>query len=79
MTKQAYLRERPDWDESFMFSAVWFATRSSCKYLAQSALIVRDKRIIASGYNGAPPGIKNCFERGCRKDQCNNVTPKYCH
>jgi len=62
-------RQRPDWDEFFMFSALWAATRSSCLYLQTGAVIIKDKRIIASGYNGAPSGIKNCLERGCRKDE----------
>ncbi len=62
-------RERPSWDESFMFAALISATRSSCIHLQTGAVIVKDKRIIASGYNGAPPGIVNCLERGCRKDR----------
>jgi len=62
-------KERPGWDEFFMFSAVWAATRSSCLYFPAGAVIVKDKRIIASGYNGAPPGIRNCLEIGCRKDK----------
>ncbi len=62
-------RKRPDWDEFFMFKALWAATRSSCNYLQTGAVIVKDKRIIATGYNGAPPGIENCLERGCRKDE----------
>jgi len=66
--KRAEKRERPNWDESFMFSALWSATRSSCLYLPTGAVIVKDKRIIASGYNGAPPGIENCLKIGCRKN-----------
>lgn len=62
-------RVRPSWDESFMFSALWSAARSSCLYLQTGAVIVKDKRIIASGYNGAPPGIENCIDAGCRKDK----------
>ena len=60
--------KRPSWDERFMFEAYSSAIRSSCKYIQTGAVIVKDKRIIASGYNGAPPGIVNCLERGCRKD-----------
>lgn len=63
------IKERPDWDEFYMFAAYDAATRSSCKYLNTGAVIVKDKRIIASGYNGAPPGIENCLEIGCRKDR----------
>jgi len=61
--------ERPSWDEKFMRAAAEAASRSSCLYLPAGAVIVKDKRIIAEGYNGAPPGIKNCLERGCRKDR----------
>lgn len=62
---------RPVWDEAFMFSALSAATRSSCINLKTGAVIVKDKRIIASGYNGAPPSIDNCLNRGCRKKQFN--------
>lgn len=60
---------RPSWDDSFMFSALWSAARASCKHLSTGAVIVKDKRILSSGYNGAPPGIKNCLEAGCRKER----------
>ena len=69
MTGEKEARERPPWLDSYMFSAVWAACRSSCPHLKTGAVIVKDKRIIASGYNGAPPGIKNCLEVGCRKDR----------
>lgn len=64
-------RIRPSWDETFMFSALWAACRSSCLYLHTGAVIVnQDKRIIATGYNGAGPRINpNCLVRGCRKDE----------
>ena len=62
-------RERPSWDEFFMLDAIKTTTRSSCVYLQTGAVIVKDKRVIATGYNGAPPNIKNCLERGCRKDR----------
>jgi dCMP deaminase len=51
-----------------MFQALWNATRSSCLHFQTGAVVVKDKRAIAEGYNGAPPRIKNCLERGCRKD-----------
>lgn len=60
---------RPTWDEFFMYSAHWAATRASCLHLPNGVTIVKDKRMMASGYNGAPPGIKNCLEVGCRKDR----------
>ena len=62
-------RERPSWDESFMMSCLLAAARSSCIHLQTGAAIVRDKRVIATGYNGAPPNIENCLARGCRKDE----------
>ena len=62
-------RERPSWDEYFMFAALSAATRSSCQCLFTGAVVVKDKRIVASGYNGAPEGIENCLVRGCRKEQ----------
>jgi len=60
---------RPSWEEFYMFSAFEAATRSSCLDVKTGAVIVKDKRIIASGYSGAPPGIKTCIERGCRKKE----------
>ncbi len=61
-------RIRPSWDEFFMFKALLAAARSSCIHFQTGAVIVRDKRVISEGYNGAPPGIVNCIEAGCRKD-----------
>lgn len=60
---------RPNWDEAFMFAAISAATRSSCLTIKTGAVIVKDKRIISMGYNGAPPGITNCLEKGCRKKE----------
>ncbi|MDD3083528.1 MAG: dCMP deaminase family protein [Candidatus ainarchaeum sp.] len=60
---------RPSWDEYFMLSAIIAATRSSCIKFNSGAVIVKNKRIIASGYNGNPPGVKSCFEQKyCNKD-----------
>ena len=62
--------KRPNWDEFFMMHSYLAATRSSCFHLNTGAAIVKDKRIIAMGYNGAPSGIKNSFEYGwCRKEK----------
>lgn len=62
-------RKRPDWDEYFMFQAFWAATRSSCLKLQTGVVIAKNKRVIATGYNGAPPSIENCLKKGCRKDE----------
>ncbi len=61
-------RIRPSWDEFFMLNALISASRSSCRYLQTGAVIVKDKRVISAGYNGAPPGIANCLDSGCRKE-----------
>jgi len=60
--------ERFSWDEKHMLNALVTACRSSCMYFHTGAVLVKNKRIIAEGYNGAPTGIENCLERGCRKD-----------
>ncbi len=61
---------RPDWDEYFMGIAKVAALRSNCIKRKVAAVIVRDKRIISTGYNGTPRGIKNCAEGGCPR--CNS-------
>mgnify|MGYP000844627040 CR=1 FL=1 len=63
--------KRPGWDEYFMQVAQVVATRSTCLRRNIGAVIVRDKRILATGYNGAPTGLKHCAEVGCLKDRLN--------
>lgn len=55
---------RPNWDDYFMAMTRIVATRSSCDRLAAGAILVQQKRIIATGYNGAPSGQPNCLEAG---------------
>jgi dCMP deaminase len=62
--------ERPSWDEYFMNIAKEVATRSNCMKRKIAAIIVKDKRIISTGYNGTPRGTKNCNEGGCPR--CNS-------
>lgn len=61
---------RPGWDDYFMGIAKVAALRSNCLKRRVAAVIVRDRRIIATGYNGTPRGIKNCNEGGCPR--CNS-------
>jgi len=61
--------ERLSWDEKHMLAAITIASRSSCKVLHTGAVVVRNKRIIGEGYNGAPEGIPNCLAVGCRKEK----------
>ena len=64
---------RPDWDHYFMSIAEVAASRSNCSRRHVAAVLVRDKRIISTGYNGTPRGIKNCNEGGCPR--CNSNVP----
>jgi len=61
--------ERPNWDEYFMLQAELAKLRSNCMTRHVGAVIVRKNRQLATGYNGTPPGIKNCFEGGCKRCQ----------
>ena len=65
-----YNDSRPDWDEYFMEFAVLTAKRSTCLRRQVGAVIVQDKHVIATGYNGAPKGLEHCAERGgCLREQ----------
>ncbi len=68
MVNFEWKKKRLTWDEKHMLAALSAASRSSCNYLHAGAVVVKNKRIIAEGYNGAPEGIENCLEQGCRKD-----------
>lgn len=60
---------RPGWDEYFMRIAQIAALRSNCMKRSVAAVIVKDRRIISTGYNGTPRGVANCSEGGCPR--CN--------
>ncbi len=62
-------RPRPPWDTYFMDIARQVALRSNCVKRRVAAVIIKDKRIVSSGYNGTPRGVKNCNEGGCPR--CN--------
>lgn len=55
---------RPSWDEYFMQMALLTAKRSTCLRRQVGAVIVKEKHIVATGYNGAPRGLKHCGELG---------------
>jgi dCMP deaminase len=63
--------QRPSWDEYFMDIAKVVASRSNCMKRKVAAIIVKDKRVISTGYNGTPRGTRNCNEGGCPR--CNNL------
>jgi dCMP deaminase len=60
--------DRPSWDEYFMAFTRVAATRSTCLRRHVGAILVKDKRILATGYNGAPAGMKHCLEVGCLRE-----------
>jgi len=60
---------RPSWDEYFLEIASLVAKRSTCLRRKVGALVVKDRRILATGYNGTPSGIRHCAEAGCVRDK----------
>ncbi len=62
---------RPDTDDYFLKIASVVAERSTCRRHHVGAVAVRDKHILATGYNGAPSGLKDCLELGCLRDELN--------
>ena len=67
---------RPGWDEYFMEVARTVATRATCPRASVGAVLVRDHRILTTGYNGAPRHVAHCTEVGCRiqNDHCVRTT-----
>ena len=65
----AATRTRPDWDTYFMGMAKLAATRSSCLRRAVGAVLVKDRRLLATGYNGVPSGVTHCEVVGCLRDR----------
>lgn len=64
--------KRPSWDEYFMTYAMLAATRSTCLRRRVGAVAIINKRILATGYNGAPSGIEDCLEKGyCKRERLN--------
>lgn len=59
------MSDRPSWHQYFMTITRQVAERSTCTRAKVGAVIVRDKSIIATGYNGAPAGLPHCTEVGC--------------
>ncbi len=61
--------KRPSWDEYFLSIALLVSKRSTCLRRKVGAVIVKDKRILATGYNGAPSNIEHCEKMGCLRDK----------
>jgi dCMP deaminase len=64
--------KRPSWDEYFLKIAMLVAERSTCRRHKVGAVIVKNKRILTTGYNGAAAGVKDCLELGCLRE-ANNI------
>jgi dCMP deaminase len=64
-------RVRPDWDSYFMDMAKLASRRSSCLRRAVGAVLVKDRRLLATGYNGVPTGVTHCDVAGCLRERLN--------
>ena len=62
---------RPSWEAYFMDITCLVAKRSTCTRRAVGAIIVKERRILATGYNGAPSHVRHCAEVGCLREQMN--------
>lgn len=69
--KKSIKHRRPSWDEYFMEVAQLVAKRSTCLRRNVGAVLVKDKRILATGYNGSPRGLKHCLDIGCIRQKLN--------
>lgn len=63
--------KRPSWDEYFMELAHVVASRSTCLRRKVGAILVKDKNILTTGYNGTPSGLRHCNESGCLREKLN--------
>jgi dCMP deaminase len=63
------MKSRPSWDAYFMGIARLVASRSTCLRRQVGAVLVKDKNILATGYNGTPSGISHCEQTGCLRQQ----------
>lgn len=64
-----YRLRRPSWDKYFMQIAQLVAKRSTCLRRKVGSVLVRDKRILCTGYNGAPRGLTHCSKAGCLREK----------
>ena len=68
-TDESRIVSRPSWKEYFMDIASLVAKRSTCRRRRVGAIVVRDKRVLATGYNGAPAGLPHCLDTGCLREE----------
>jgi dCMP deaminase len=60
--------KRPGWNEYFADVADLISRRSTCMRRSVGAVLVREKRVLATGYNGAPTGLRHCLDLGCLRE-----------
>ncbi|MCP4746418.1 MAG: cytidine deaminase [Desulfobacteraceae bacterium] len=61
--------ERPSWENYFMDIACLVAKRSTCLRRAVGAIVIKDRRVLATGYNGAPSNVSHCQDAGCLRQK----------
>lgn len=61
--------KRPGWDEYFLEVAALVAKRATCLRRRVGAVLVKEKKILATGYNGAPSGLEHCLDIGCLREK----------
>lgn len=69
MKKKKNIERRPSWDEYFLELARLVSKRSTCLRRRVGAVLVKDKKILATGYNGVPSGIRHCSDIGCIRER----------
>jgi dCMP deaminase len=69
MKKKTSSHSRPSWDEYFLEVARLVSKRSTCLRRSVGAVLVKEKKILATGYNGAPSGLKHCLDIGCIREK----------
>jgi dCMP deaminase len=67
------MSDRPSWDETFESIAKIWAERATCSRRKVGAVLVKDKRVIGNGYNGAPSGQPHCIDGGCPRGQLSHA------
>jgi len=68
-SQEAIMSARPSWDEYFIEITRLVAKRSTCLRRQVGAVVVKDKNILATGYNGSPSGTAHCLDVGCLREQ----------
>lgn len=74
--------ERPSWDDYFLEGATWVSRRADCRRAQHGAIIVKDHRVVSTGYNGSPSGAPSCLAGECPRgllstDELVSLAPDY--